>query len=245
MVAEVAATGPDTQLAPAGFMLLATWQGAAIVGPSTLPDIEALARFVAACPRLASARIMRPVDAYDPYCESVPEPALAVELRFTQRAHLMALFREQGYVRSLLQLGIQVGERAELDAMSIYRAPGTFPRIGRFTTYWVEYQGPAKDPALWHKAYLASHPTLVSSLPGAQSVEVFLPMEVEVERFAPQRRCLQRNSVTFDTPGALNAALQSDVRHRMRADFASLPPYAGNVIHTAMMTRAPLGAVHQ
>jgi hypothetical protein len=42
--------------------------------------------------------------------------------------------------------------------------------------------------------------------------------------------------VVFDDEAALRAALNSPVRHEMRADFHKFPSYAGPVTHYPMMT---------
>lgn len=48
---------------------------------------------------------------------------------------------------------------------------------------------------------------------------------------------MQRNKVVFDDAAALTAALNSPVRHEMRADFADFPPFTGPVSHFPMTTR--------
>ena len=48
---------------------------------------------------------------------------------------------------------------------------------------------------------------------------------------------MQRNKVVFDDAAALTAALNSPVRHEMRADFADFLPFTGPVSHFPMTTR--------
>jgi hypothetical protein len=48
---------------------------------------------------------------------------------------------------------------------------------------------------------------------------------------------MQRNKVVFDDAEALTAALNSPVRHEMRADFANFPAFTGPVSHFPMATR--------
>jgi hypothetical protein len=47
---------------------------------------------------------------------------------------------------------------------------------------------------------------------------------------------MQRNKVVFDSPEALTAALNSPVRHEMRAAFARFPPFTGPISHFPMAT---------
>jgi hypothetical protein len=49
---------------------------------------------------------------------------------------------------------------------------------------------------------------------------------------------MQRNRVVFDTPEALTQALQSPVRHELRADFHKFPPYEGGSFHFPMISEA-------
>jgi hypothetical protein len=47
---------------------------------------------------------------------------------------------------------------------------------------------------------------------------------------------MQRNKVVFDSPAALTAALNSPVRHEMRAAFARFPAFTGPITHFPMAT---------
>jgi hypothetical protein len=49
---------------------------------------------------------------------------------------------------------------------------------------------------------------------------------------------MQRNRVMFDSPEALTAALQSPVRHELRADFHTFPPFEGGNFHYPMWTES-------
>jgi len=42
--------------------------------------------------------------------------------------------------------------------------------------------------------------------------------------------------VVFDSAAALTAALKSPVRHEMRADYRTFPPFTGPVLHYPMAT---------
>ena len=80
----------------------------------------------------------------------------------------------------------------------------------------------------------------MASLPGIRELEVYSPVSFSfgAVRWQPVRS-LQRNKVAFDTPQALQAALASPVRAKMRADFARFPPYRGPVTHYPMLSFEP------
>ena len=47
---------------------------------------------------------------------------------------------------------------------------------------------------------------------------------------------MQRNKVVFDSAAALATALNSPVRHEMRAAFGRFPPFTGPITHFPMAT---------
>ena len=80
----------------------------------------------------------------------------------------------------------------------------------------------------------------MAELPGIRELELYAPVEWHKTR-GPWRvvRSLQRNKVAFDTAQALEAALQSPLRAKMRADFATFPAYQGPVTHYPMLSFHP------
>jgi uncharacterized protein (TIGR02118 family) len=110
------------------------------------------------------------------------------------------------------------------------------PGIGQ-CTYLVGYDGPADDENAWHAHYLAHHPPIMAKLPGLRELEVYTRIDWISPPAWKRLDCMQRNKVSFDSPEALTAALNSPVRHEMRADYAQLPKFGGRVTHFAMKTR--------
>ncbi len=104
-------------------------------------------------------------------------------------------------------------------------------------TYLVAYQGEAEDLNAWLGHYLDSHIPTMSRFPGLRELEIYT--RLDWVSALPWRRVnfMQRNKVAFDSAEALTAALNSPVRHEMRADFAAFPPFTGPVTHFAMTTR--------
>ena len=132
-----------------------------------------------------------------------------------------------------------VGSQARCEAMAVTRFPVAEPGAGG-CSYLVAYAGPAEDPAAWHAHYNARHAPLMAELPGIRELEVYAPVAWRPAADAWQTvRSLQRNKVVFDSPQALEAALQSPVRAKMRADFATFPRYRGEVTHYPMLSFHP------
>jgi hypothetical protein len=79
-------------------------------------------------------------------------------------------------------------------------------------------------------------PVPMARFPGIREIEIYT--RIDWVSALPWRRadCMQRNKVVFDDAAALTAALNSPVRHEMRADYHKLPPFEGSVSHYPMAT---------
>ena len=104
----------------------------------------------------------------------------------------------------------------------------------RACTYFVSYEGQAADNEAWLAHYLRHHPPLMKKLPGLRALEVYSRVDCQSGLDMPKSRALQRNLVMFDSLRALNEALNSPVRHELRADYESFPPFEGTSPHGAM-----------
>ena len=168
--------------------------------------------------------------ARDPYLHDAAPPAFVAQLYFATLAALENAL-------PVLERGL--GGQASCEAMLVRPFPVPQPGEGR-CSYLVSYAGPAEDANAWHAHYLAHHPPLMAELPGLRELEIYSPVDwVGALPHWRRVRSLQRNKVTFDSAQALEAALDSPVRAKMRADFATFPPYVGEVSHYPMLTSDP------
>jgi uncharacterized protein (TIGR02118 family) len=171
-----------------------------------------------------------PARARDPYLHDGAPPDLVVQAYFAALPELEA---------KLPVLEKALGPGASCEAMLVRALPVPEPGSGR-CSYLVAYAGPAEDPDAWRAHYLAHHAPIMAELPGIRELELYAP--VAWHNGAGTWKAvvsLQRNKVAFDSPQALEAALASPVRAKMRADFAAFPPYSGSVIHYPMLTSDP------
>ena len=92
-------------------------------------------------------------------------------------------------------------------------------------TYLVAYTGRAEDLNAWLAYYIAHHPPIMRRFPGIRGIEICT--RLDWCSFLPCRRVeyMQRNKNVLDSPEALNAAINSPVRHEMRADFHKFPAF--------------------
>ncbi len=191
---------------------------------SRIPEALARARVGERC------LVHTPASARDPFLHDGVAPALVVQAYFHDLAALQA---------AIPLLEKILGPEGSCEAMAVTRFQVPRPGPGG-CSYLVAYAGPADDPAAWHAHYNARHAPLMAELPGIRELEVYAPIHGQ-PALGPWKplRSLQRNKVAFDSPQALEAALQSPVRAKMRADFATFPSYRGTVTHYPMLSFHP------
>lgn len=164
-----------------------------------------------------------PSKASDPYLDDGAPPSSVVQLYFDSLPQLERFARGNEKLKC----------KAQAMAVRAFDVPE--PGIG-LCTYLVAYAGPAEDEEAWHAHYLAHHPPIMARLPGIRELEVYTPLQWVCPPGWRRLSAMQRNKVAFDNPEALTAALNSPVRHEMRADYAQLPRFSGAVTHFAMRT---------
>ncbi len=203
--------------------------------PDALRRLEGI---VARTPRLAKALVYTPSSTSDPYLNDGPPPVLGLQLDFADIADLEAACAPDGHLQALAAImpGAEVAEQAMLTRR--FPVPNaTFATGEPHCTYLVAYEGEAEDANVWLAYYIAHHPPIMARFPGIREIEICT--RIDWCGFLPFRRVnyLQRNKVVFDSADALTAALNSPVRHEMRADFKQFPPFSGGNTHFPMLTR--------
>jgi hypothetical protein len=77
----------------------------------------------------------------------------------------------------------------------------------------------------------------MARFPGIRQVEVYTCIDWCGGLPCPRIAHMQRNKVVFDSPDALTAALNSPVRHEMRAAVHRVPAFTGPITQFPMTTR--------
>ena len=202
------------------------------------PDQGWLAEVIAATPALQQGLIFSPSTTSDPYLDDGPPPQLALQLYFHDIMQLEAAVATDGHLRQLAALD---PKGATQQAMLVRRHPVPDPVFRtppgtRPCTYLVGYEGPADDEDAWLAHYIADHPPIMARFPGIRQVEVYTCIHWHGGLPWPRVAHMQRNKVVFDNQAALTAALNSPVRHAMRASFHRFPPFSGPITHFPMET---------
>jgi hypothetical protein len=224
-VYELALTGAATEAAPAN-----AWFDA---GPA-----QAWARIA----NLSALDVYRPADGTDdPYNKDDRPPLLIAVAEFASADALAAATPRL----DLSLASLPLATRATFTPMErkFYPVAGeraAGPLRAPFS-YVVRYHRPAEDEAAFVAHYVADHPRLEGEFPCIRSVMCYFPLITpKSERCAPADYMLG-NEVVFDNVQDFNAAMQSPVRHEMRAHFHTFPKFSGAVTHFAMMRERVVG----
>jgi uncharacterized protein (TIGR02118 family) len=222
------------------FALVIFAEPAPVVVPPA--ELDALRAAVLRVPGLAGGLLFTPADARDQYVDDGAAPPFGMQLHFKRLEGLEAACGRDGAVQgALARLPSLAGVPANAQAFwrrtwqvadsVLQTPPGALP-----CSYVVHYPGPAADPNAWHDHYMTGHPPLFQRFPGIRGIEILTPVEWVSHLPLPKAHHMQRNRVMFDSPEALTAAMQSPVRHELRADFHTFPPFEGGNFHYPMWT---------
>lgn len=200
---------------------------------------------VHATPRLLRALVHTPASTSDPYVKDGPSPSLVLQLYFAELPELEAALSGAGHLSVLLSRDefptlapAEIAQQAML--VRPFAVPDPAIRTARgepYCTYLVSYEGEAEDSNAWHAHYLAKHTRHMATLPDIRELEVYTRLDWVSMLPWTRVNFMQRNKVAFDSPDALHRALNSPVRHEMRADFKAFPRFTGPNRHFAMATR--------
>jgi hypothetical protein len=212
--------------------------------PST-GEIAALRGILSATPRLRKALVHTPASTSDPYVKHGPPPSLVLQLYFADLPDLEAALARGGHLAVLTSreqfpalAAADVAQQAMLVRPFAVPEPALRTAPGEpYCTYLVSYEGEAEDLNAWHAHYLEHHTRHMAMFPGIRELEVYTRLDwVGLLPWA-RLNYMQRNKVAFDSAEALRHALNSPVRHDMRADYATFPRFSGPNKHYAMATR--------
>jgi hypothetical protein len=211
-----------------------------------LSDAEAasVGDLMSGVPKLSKALLHTPVAASDPYVKDDGPPNLVLQLYFATLLDLEAATSHGSFeeLRSADRFAPLAHADIAQQIMMVRSFAVTDPLPGNgertsYCTYLVAYEGEAQDMNAWLGHYLEKHTAHMLRFPGLREIEVYTRVDA-VSRLPWRRQnFMQRNKVAFDNPEALTRALHSPVRHEMRADFQTFPPFTGPTSHYAMTTR--------
>jgi hypothetical protein len=178
--------------------------------------------------------------AKDPYLHDGPGPLAMLQAGFRTVNDLEALLAGAEFRATVVAPSPAPPDKVSLvhDAMEqrFYPVEGE-AQPGPLTapiSYVVRYQRPAANEAEFIAHYVAHHPQIQARFPCIRSIMCYVPIRWTDPTPITQASYLLGNEVVFDTVEALDAALNSPVRHELREDFKRFPKFEGRNTHYAM-----------
>jgi hypothetical protein len=188
-------------------------------------------------PDVIAAALFTPDRAEDPYVDDGTAPALMLQIDVADRRALDALFADADIGGRIAA----AGPSATADAFEVLSFPiagsDDAPVRTAPMSFVVRYFAPVTDEKFFVEYYLENHPPIMADMPGIRNVLCYVPVDWTCPVGIPGSGCILGNEVVFDDLDALNAALASDVRHRLRDDYKSFPVKPGPNSHYAMQRR--------
>ena len=167
----------------------------------------------------------------DPYVKDEAPPALIIQIDADDLAHGDPLFADDKLMHMVEGAATCDAFRTVSYPIKDIASPGlrTAP-----ISFNVRYHAPVEDEQQFVDHYLAGHPPILCDLPGVRNVFCYVPIPWDAPAAIPRSDCILGNEVVFNSLDALNEALASDVRHRLRDDYNSFPVRPGPNTHCAM-----------
>lgn len=194
-----------------------------------------------AAPGLATLDLYVPErTARDPYLHDGPGPLAMLQSGFRSQKELEAFLATAEFRAAVVAPSPAPPDKVTVvhDAMEqrFYPVVGE-EEPGPLTapvSYVVRYQRPAENEAEFVSHYVAHHPQIQARFPGIRSIMCYVPIRWSDPTPITPADYLLGNEVVFDSVEALEAALNSPVRHELREDFKRFPNFAGRNTHYAM-----------
>lgn len=206
-------------------------------------DAQSLRSLVLGCPGLTKARFHQPSAARDYYTDDGHSPVLVIEAYYDALDVLEANLAEGGHLQVLNDLAAwpslvacEHEHQVMLSRPFPVVEPKAEPQGESQCSYLVHYPGQAEDFFTWLNYYLSHHPQIMKFFPGIRAIEIYTRVDWLDALNWTRANYMQRNKLVFDTPERLTEALNSSVRHDMRADYEKFPTFSGENRHYAMFT---------
>lgn len=206
-------------------------------------DELSLRQLILASPGLDQTRFHTPSAAKDYYTDDGHSPVLVIEAYYSGLESLEANLAEGGHLSALNDLSQwpSLENCAYEHQVMISRPfpilePASEPADGSQCSFLVHYPGQAEDFFKWLNYYLTHHPQIMKFFPGVRAIEIYTRIDWLDALNWPRAYYMQRNKLVFDSPEILTNALNSSVRHEMRADYEKFPPFTDENRHFAMLT---------
>ncbi len=206
--------------------------------------VTKLREMIRPTPALKRGLFYLPATANDYYTDDGASPRFALQLYYDDLETLEKTICAGGHLQQLTDTALWVGlSDLRITHQVMYARDYTLAKAVKHTesdeplcSYLVHYPGKADDLNEWLNYYLDHHPQILRTFPGLREIEVYTRVGWRDALPWEPVNYMQRNRLIFDNANALEAALNSPIRHESRADFEKLPPFTGSNVHFPMLT---------
>jgi len=190
-------------------------------------------------PGLRALSVLTPLAYDDPYLGREHGPLLVTHMTFDD----VAALERAALSEARLAARADVANFPPFDGRATYQAmqdeyhppvPASPAASHAPSCYFVTYHRPADDEAVFVDFYRRNHMPLLARLPRIRVAAMFTPVDWRDQPFVARAELMLANLIAFDSEADFQAAMASEVRTEIRADFAGFPPFSGRCAHTAM-----------
>lgn len=208
-------------------------------------ELQAWANSIFAPALISDGKVIRieayvPQSAEDPYLTCESGKLLIVQADFPTRVDLESTMSNSSVADAFATMPGKRDVDVTAEAFTVRHFPlldnSTPPRCAPLS-FVVRYYPPIGKPLAFAKHYLKHHPPIMARFPRIRNILCYLPIDWHDTNDITSSNSFLGNEVVFDNVEDLNAALASDVRHELRADFHQFPPHEGENTHHAMYRR--------
>jgi hypothetical protein len=185
---------------------------------------------------ISAASLFLPGETSDPYVDDGAPPDLILQIDLPSMEALDRLGVDTIFKDNIeCSLGGSVNYEA-FEVLNYNVVPGEIapPRTAP-VSYNVRYLPPIEDVNTFVDFYVENHVPILKELPGIRNVICYLPIAWNQPTDWECSDCILGNETVFDSIDCLNAALASDVRHKLRDDYNAFPIKPGPNTHYAMI----------
>jgi len=178
--------------------------------------------------------------AEDPYVDDGIGPAALCKLGFVDAEALREAIGSAAFRYGLAKLLPEATVTAEPMRRKFYGRGGEVSggTLHAPFSYVVRYHRPAEDERAFIENYIATHPSLLATLPNIRSVLCYFPIAREIGWQDPNGLAspdyMIGNEVVFDSITHFNAAMVTPIRHELRRHFREFPAFSGRNTHHPM-----------
>lgn len=187
-----------------------------------------------------SIEAFTPQSAEDPYLGCEASKLLIVQADFTRRDQLEAAMADVLVADALIAMPQDGDFQVTAEAFTVRHFPlldGSISTQRAATSFVVRYYPPIEKEKAFNQYYFDHHPPIMAHFPRIRNILCYVPIDWQDASQVTPSRSFLGNEIVFDSIEDLNAALASDARHDLRADFRWFPPHEGENRHHAMHRR--------